>query len=228
MEKAGLAENFLLMSKFTQKNLRSIWKNVPVDYYERGIKENLGQRLWHQQKLAVIKKAAAGLHPKKILDIGSNGGTLTAKMTKIFPRARIIGIDIYREGVEHAQRKYPYLKFEVGDAQKLPFKNKSFDLILCLETIEHLISPQKALREIKRCLKPNGAAIISMDSGNFLFNSIWFFWTRFGRGRVWRGSHLWRLNRQKLKKMILNEKFEIKKEVVSHLGMAVTFRIKTQ
>lgn len=216
------------MKKISQKSLRKIWKSVPVDYYDRGIKENLGQRLWHQQKLAAIKKATAGLHPKQILDIGSNSGALTAKIAKIFPRAKMIGLDIHRESVEYAKKKYPHLKFEVADAQKLPFKNKSFDLILCLETIEHLVLPRKALREIKRRLKPNGTVIISMDSGNFLFNFIWFFWTRFGRGKVWHGSHLWRLNRQKLKKMILAEEFKIEKEISSHLGMAVTFRIKTR
>jgi ubiquinone/menaquinone biosynthesis C-methylase UbiE len=216
------------MAKLTSKELQAIWQKVPVDYYDRGIKENLGQKLWHQQKLEAIKKTTIGLHPKKILDIGSNGGTLTAKIAKIFPRAKTIGLDIYQASVKHAQKKYPRLKFVIGDAQKLPFKKRSFDLIFCLETIEHLVSPRKALREIKRCLKPNGAAIISMDSGNFFFNFLWFFWTRLGRGKVWHGSHLQQLDRRKLRKMILTEGFEIEKEITSHLGMAVAFKIKTQ
>jgi len=212
--------------RINRRELKQIWQKVPVDYYEKGIKINIGQRLWYTTKLATIKKISGDLRPLRILDIGSNGGNLTAKIAKFYPKAKIFGIDIYDKAVKYAQKKYPGVHFQTADAQRLPFRNESFDLIFCLETLEHIVSPSKALKEIKKCLKKDGRAIISMDTGNFFFNLIWFFWTRVGRGRVWQDSHLHRFNYQKLKKKIIDEGFLIEKEIISHLGMEVTFRIK--
>jgi ubiquinone/menaquinone biosynthesis C-methylase UbiE len=49
-----------------------------------------------------------------------------------------------------------------GDAQALPFANESFSAVVCLETLEHLPDYRKAVREIHRCLRPEGQAIISV------------------------------------------------------------------
>ncbi len=212
--------------KISPEFLREIWRKVPVDYYEEGVRKNLGQKIWHFRKFAVVREAVSHLTPLKILDIGSNGGVLTSRLAGLFPQAQVVGIDVYEEAVKHAQSRHPAIAFRVADAQKLPFKEKEFDLIFCLETLEHIVLPAKALSEMKRCLKDSGRIVISMDSGSSLFSLIWFFWTRFGRGRVWDGSHLWKFDRQKLKKMILEEKFVIESEKVSHLGMAVTFVVR--
>jgi len=206
--------------------LEKIWKQVPVDYYEKGVVKNLGQRYWHKQKFLVIKKLLVDFIPKKILDIGSNGGGLTAKIADLFPKAKTTGIDVYEKSVIYASSLYPNITFLVADGQNLPFKTNNFDLILCLETLEHVVDPNKTLSEIKRCLAKNGRAVISMDSGNLLFRIIWFFWIRFGKGRVWNGSHLTHFNRKILKEMILKNGFFVENEVVSHFGMAVTFRLK--
>ncbi len=49
-----------------------------------------------------------------------------------------------------------------GDAQALPFADGSFSAAVCLEVLEHLPDYRKAVREIHRCLKPEGQAIISV------------------------------------------------------------------
>lgn len=206
--------------------LEKIWRQVPVDYYEKGIAENLGQRYWHGQKFLVIKKLLVGFSPRKILDIGSNGGGLTAKISGLFPKAKTIGVDVYEKAVFYASARYPDISFLVADGQNLPFENDYFDLIFCLETLEHMANPVRTLQEIRQCLKKNGQVIISMDSGNLLFRIIWFFWTRFGKGKVWRGSHLTHFNKKILKEMILKNGLLIEREVVSHFGMAVTLKLK--
>lgn len=48
-----------------------------------------------------------------------------------------------------------------ADASRLPFADKIFDTIVCLEVLEHLPPPQAALREARRLLKPEGRLIIS-------------------------------------------------------------------
>jgi len=206
--------------------LEKIWRQVPVDYYEKGIARNWGQRYWHGQKFLVIKKLLAGFSPQKILDIGSNGGGMTAKIAGLFPRSKTIGIDVYSKAVAYASARYPNISFLVADGQNMPFENNQFDIIFCLETLEHVSDPAKVLFEIKRCLVKNGRVVISMDSGNLLFRIIWFFWIRFGKGKVWSGSHLTHFNKRLLEKMILENGFLIEREIVSHFGMAVTLMLK--
>jgi ubiquinone/menaquinone biosynthesis C-methylase UbiE len=49
-----------------------------------------------------------------------------------------------------------------GDAQALPFPSASFSAEVCLEVLEHLPDYRKAMREIHRCLRPEGRVIISV------------------------------------------------------------------
>jgi ubiquinone/menaquinone biosynthesis C-methylase UbiE len=49
----------------------------------------------------------------------------------------------------------------VADAHSLPFENESFDQILCTEVLEHLHTPELAIREMRRVLKPAGKIILT-------------------------------------------------------------------
>ena len=49
----------------------------------------------------------------------------------------------------------------IGDAHDLPFKDNTFDIILCTEVLEHLHTPQKAISEMQRVLKPKGKLILT-------------------------------------------------------------------
>ncbi len=49
----------------------------------------------------------------------------------------------------------------IGNAMSTPFKDRSFDLVICASLIEHLLKPELLLEEIDRILKPNGIAYIS-------------------------------------------------------------------
>lgn len=48
-----------------------------------------------------------------------------------------------------------------GDAESLPFKNKTFDTVILLEVLEHLPDPASAILEVKRVLKKDGVLILS-------------------------------------------------------------------
>jgi len=216
-------------NKVTINNLRKIWKQVPPNYYDQGIANNLLQKLWHSHKLYQIKKLLSlntlkkNLYENsKILDVGCSSGILTAEVSKLLPQSKVTGLDCYKAAIDFANSKYPHLTFVMADAHQLPFKNKVFDLVICTETLEHLVDPERALLEIKRVLKNNGFVIISMDSGNLLFRLVWYFWTK-TRGRVWQNAHLHNFNAEILEKLILKTGFKIKRKIISHLGMAITF-----
>ncbi len=208
----------------TKKKLQQIWAQVPPNYYDEGIAKNIFQKIWHGRKLAKVLDFLPNAQTRlKVLDIGCSSGVLTAEIAKVLPpKSQVVGLDSYQKAITFARSKYPDLTFTTADAHKLPFNNKTFDLVICTETLEHLVDPQKALLEIKRVLKRDGRAIISMDSGSLLFKIIWHFWTK-TRGKVWQNAHLHEFSAALLESLIKNNGFKIKKKISSHFGMAVTF-----
>lgn len=108
----------------------------------------------------------------KILDIGCGEG----KIWELFPNMDVYGIDMSQGNLKKARK---FLKPTLGSAEKLPFKDKTFDLVVASEILEHLISPDKTFKEINRVLKPRGNAIITFPNtsslqfrfGIFLFGS---------------------------------------------------------
>ncbi|HEX9008235.1 MAG TPA: class I SAM-dependent methyltransferase [Patescibacteria group bacterium] len=92
--------------------------------------------------------------PKKILEVGSrqavNQNDL-ADLRNLFPESKYIGLDMQPgPGVDL-----------VASAENLPFPDKSFDVVFCLETLEHANKPWLICAEIERVLKPTGFAVIS-------------------------------------------------------------------
>ena len=53
-----------------------------------------------------------------------------------------------------------------GFSEKLPFKNKSFDVIFCSHVLEHVKSEEKSLDEMNRVLKDDGKLIIGMPTAS--------------------------------------------------------------
>lgn len=212
-------------SKIGGKRLKEIWAQVPPDYYDQGISKNLLQKLWHTQKLnQVIKLLPKQKRGKtiKVLDIGCSSAVLTNEIAKTLKKSQVTGLDSYKAAIQFARLKYPHINFVAADAHKLPFKDKSFDLVICTETLEHVINPKKTLEEMKRVLKKDGRGIISMDSGSPLFHLIWHIWTK-TKGRVWQNAHLHEFSTTLLEDLIKDAGFRISKKNTSHLGMAVTF-----
>ncbi len=101
------------------------------------------------------------LSDKVVLDLASGegyGSSLLAEHSKY-----VYGVDISLEAVEHAKLKYikDNLVFLHGKAENIPLKDKTIDLYVSFETIEHLDNQEGMMAEIKRVLKPEGILIIS-------------------------------------------------------------------
>ena len=77
---------------------------------------------------------------------------------------RVIGVDILQDALKDA-RKWnkgkARVEFILSDAEALPFADNSFDVIVSLETIEHLRDTDKFLLECRRVLRKEGIFICS-------------------------------------------------------------------
>ncbi|MDO8638500.1 MAG: class I SAM-dependent methyltransferase [Candidatus Daviesbacteria bacterium] len=214
-----------MIKKPIVKNLTAIWQQVPVDYYDQGLKNNLLQSIWHRQKWSVLKKMIGGKKFNLVLDVGCASGTFTNQLAQFLPGSKICGVDTYDSAIKFARKKYPYLNFIKADAHKLPFKENSYDLIICYETIEHVVNPLLVLKEMRRVLKKDGMAILAMDSGSLMFRIIWWFWEK-TKGQVWDGAHLHPFHHNHLEQIIRESGFKIQQKKFSHLGMEVLFILK--
>jgi 2-polyprenyl-6-hydroxyphenyl methylase/3-demethylubiquinone-9 3-methyltransferase len=99
-----------------------------------------------------------------ILDVGCGGGILCEAMAK--SGAKVTGIDAEQEAIfaaqEHAAAsnlaiEYLYTPIEA-------FKQERFDVITCMEMLEHVENPQMVLEHCKRLLKPKGILFLSTIS----------------------------------------------------------------
>lgn len=108
---------------------------------------------------------------KLILDVGCGRGELSFIANK--KGALVIGLDNNFKDVMFAKEKRENLKnniyFVIGDAEKLPFKDKSFDCILNVETLQYLKNDINCLREMKRTIKNGHYLIIEVPNENYPF-----------------------------------------------------------
>ena len=103
-------------------------------------------------------KILGNVRGKKILDWECGTGIYAKILTR--KGAIVNGIDISEKEIEIAKKENPKINFKVGNAQKLPYKNNKFDIVLSL-ALAHLKNWNVVLKEIRRVLKPKGIFVFS-------------------------------------------------------------------
>jgi len=112
--------------------------------------------------------ALAGIRKgETVLDIGSGGGLdvfLASK--KVGTEGKVIGIDMTEQMVEKARQNarkgnYNNVEFKLGEAEDIPVKDNSVDLVMSNCVINLVPDKERAYKEIYRILKPGGRFVIS-------------------------------------------------------------------
>jgi SAM-dependent methyltransferase len=94
-----------------------------------------------------------------ILDLGCNNGYGTAKLAET--AERVVGVDVSPAAIADAHRRFPDLDYRVVDGMQLPFDNETFDLVVSMQVIEHIVDQATYLGEIVRVLKRGGVAVFA-------------------------------------------------------------------
>lgn len=97
------------------------------------------------ESLVKIKKNA------KLLEVGAGGCILKSLLPKniSYSSVDMFGSPTYKIDLNH---------------KKIPEKDNTFDILVCLETLEHTLYPEKILQELKRVTKKSGLFILSMPN----------------------------------------------------------------
>jgi 2-polyprenyl-3-methyl-5-hydroxy-6-metoxy-1,4-benzoquinol methylase len=153
---------------------------------------------------------------KKILDLGCGEG----ENVELFAKKgwNIKGLDL------NYSSKYVIL----GDATKTKFKTNSFDVVLCLDIIEHMhiLKHETLIKEIKRILKKGGTLIFSAPNQAHLFSRLSFLFT----GKLIRTAkvnyHPGDRPFQEYKNLLRENNFKINKIETIPLGVPPIFQRK--
>lgn len=211
------------------KSAADLHESVPPDWYYRSIREDTLQRYWHKRRFEEVGKLIEPVKGK-VLDVGSADGVFSKVILDKTKAKQVTGIDILKSSVDWANehwRRNRRMKFGVGDAHKLDFKSGEFDALFCLEVIEHVHNPEKALKEFKRVLKKGGYGVFLVPSDSLLFRIVWFLWLHFyPRGWVWRETHIQTFRSDYLPKLCRKVGFKVEKEKKFILGMLHAVKVR--
>ena len=105
------------------------------------------------------------LNPK-ILDIGCGSGLYTKSLSSF---GETVGLDIESSNLILCRQK-GFKKLVQAEANFLPFKDKSFDLIVSFNLIEHLSNDSDFIKEIYRVLKDSCRLILATSAFKFLWS----------------------------------------------------------
>jgi len=97
----------------------------------------------------------------RVLDCGCGPGSITLDIARRVSPGEVVGIDFDANQIPFAQqlaveRGVGNVRYQVADAQALPFQDETFDLVFSHALVEHLPDPLRAAREMKRVLRPGG------------------------------------------------------------------------
>ncbi|MBN3039006.1 MAG: methyltransferase domain-containing protein [Candidatus Omnitrophica bacterium] len=115
------------------------------------LRESLKFNRW----LLKILKIKPGM---RLLDIACGGGYLVAEAKK--NGLACYGVDISERALGIAAQQAGQERFVASDAEHLPWRDNYFDLVTCLGSLEHFISPAKALNEMVRVAKDDASICI--------------------------------------------------------------------
>jgi SAM-dependent methyltransferase len=118
---------------------------------------------------------------RQILDAGCGEGFTMCELKRGGVRATMLGVDLSRTALAWSRdRQVAQSPLAVADVHRLPFSSNDFDLVLCLEVLEHLPDSAAGLRELLRV------------SGEYILVSVphepFFRWSNFLRGKHF---HVW-------------------------------------
>lgn len=130
--------------------------------YEEWTREWMAQRTASRELAFLLPHLGPGM---AVLDCGCGPGSITVGLAEIVAPGQVIGLDIEPRQLETArrlaqQRGLSNLRFEQGSVYELPFPDASFDVAVAHFVLEHVSDPLRALREIRRVLRPGGVAAI--------------------------------------------------------------------
>lgn len=140
-------------------------RHYAIDAHDMPMPEDMGhfRHSFEKRRFALIAGLLTRKRVMKVADVGCGNGWLTEMLVR---RGRsVVGVDLGFDSIDRASARLLrldiHVPFVLGDVYRLPFTDASVDAAVASEMIEHLDSPENALAEIARIVRPGGLVVIS-------------------------------------------------------------------
>lgn len=156
--------------------------DVNTTNFEKFQTENFVVRRLIDGFFAKIRHVVASRPCAKLLDAGCGEGMTLYKLNDLLPDS-VTGFDLNPTCVEYTKGLFPSADITVQNIYELPYGDYQFELVLCLEVLEHLPDPLQAIRDLKRVA--SGRLVLSVP------HEPWFRVGSFLRGKYLKswGNH---------------------------------------
>lgn len=181
--------------------------NANVDAAEIDKFQSIASRWWDREsefkplheinpiRVDYIDRQAQGLEGKSILDIGCGGGILSEALAQ--RGAGVTGIDMAELSLKvarmHLHESGLEVDYQLATAEAFAIDNAgSFDIVTCLEMLEHVPDPASVIDAAVKLLKPGGLLFLSTINRNAKAFALGIIGAEYLLGLLPRGTHEYR------------------------------------
>jgi SAM-dependent methyltransferase len=123
---------------------------------------------WSRRLARKFLSFAEAPEMRRIIDVGCGTGPLALTAATRHPHVEVLGVDVLPAYLAEALRNAAKnVRFEAGDAMALPMDSDQFDAAFCQLVLNDIPSPETAVREMVRVVRPQGRVAVNV-------------WDRFG------------------------------------------------
>jgi 2-polyprenyl-3-methyl-5-hydroxy-6-metoxy-1,4-benzoquinol methylase len=123
---------------------------MATDNYQKHKSKNPLKKFYINNFFATIFIFLKDLKIESVLDVGCGEGFTLRRLKENGIGEKFTGLDSSIEAIKLGKKENPDLDLGIGDIYDLKLKDKSFDLVVSTEVLEHLKKPELALKELKR------------------------------------------------------------------------------
>lgn len=131
------------------------------------------------------------------MDFGCGSGSTISQLNKF---GKVFGVDIEQQAIKYCQSKGIENVKLIKPDRLLPFKYESFDVITCMDVLEHITDESETLKKLHRVLKKKGLLIVTVPAFAFLWGEL-----------DKRSHHIRRYGKNELIRILENSGFIVKK-----------------
>jgi len=141
--------------------------------YFECLASNEAGHYWFESRNRILLWALNKYFPrmKSFLEIGCGTGFVLTGIGQRFPRVRLSGSEIFRDGLAFAAKRLPTAELFQMDARRIPFVDE-FDVAGAFDVLEHIEEDEAVLRQMHDAVKPGGGIILTVPQHPALWSGV--------------------------------------------------------
>jgi SAM-dependent methyltransferase len=127
---------------------------------------------WFRVRNQLIQWALGKYFPdaKNFFEVGCGTGFVLEGIRETFPAMRLVGSEIFVDGLAFAKARLPGAEFYQMDARSIPFESE-FDVVGAFDVLEHLVEDNMALAQMFDATRPGGGLLVTVPQQRYLWSA---------------------------------------------------------